>query len=505
MQRLKRNYLFSGIIIFFILYTGALLILAKKTVLWEDEIYSLHTTSKSISYAIEQSYNFEGQPPFYFILLNLWRNISDSLFFARLLSLSFSLLSGVIIYKICKKFLDQEISIIFSFLFLLNPAIVYFSFEARLYSFIVFLSSSSIYLFYEAYLINPPKKNTLWLHAIVSLIGVFTQYFFVLLLLAQAFTLLLASGWKKLFKYSLIHSGIALIFSVNFFLIPDQVSAYRDDQLMYDPVHLKTFIRTLQNFIFSFNLININLILRRLIVIIYFGWLIILFKRVQFKVNSLIKTFKPVNFLIIITLLTYFSIVILFGFFRIDFNDRYIAILYPSLFLIFMFSLTLMKKYFLILASLLFIYYGIINYNAYSCFVKHFDYEQAARYVERIEKNNEPILFYLSAHALPFQYYYKGSNKIIPLPVPVDFNALDYFKNIYIPDTTFLNTIFKNELKSYNTFLFLSDNINSILGKSTNKQMINNYLVDKFIFNIDTLVKGRDKVNSFRVLKITRK
>jgi hypothetical protein len=126
MQKLKRNFLFSSIIIFFILYTGVLLILAKKTVLWEDEIYSLHTTSKSISYAIEQSYNFEGQPPFYFILLTLWRNISDNLFFARLLSLSFSLLSGVIIYKICRKYLNNEISIITSILFLLNPGIVYF-------------------------------------------------------------------------------------------------------------------------------------------------------------------------------------------------------------------------------------------------------------------------------------------------------------------------------------------------------------------------------------------
>lgn len=505
MQKLKRNLFYTGIIIFFVVYTGILLILAKKTVLWEDEIYSLHTTSQNIPYAIKQSYTFEGQPPFYFILLTIWRNISDTLFFARLLSLAFSILSSVIIYKICRKFLNDEISIITSILFLLNPAIVFFSFEARLYSFVVFLASTSLYLFHKAYLIESPKKINLLLHAVISTIGVFTQYFFVLLLLAEALALLIVLGWKKFIKYSLIHSVIALFFSINFLIIPFQVDAVRNDQFGFDIKYLKTFLRTLQNFIFSFNLVNFNLIIRRLVILIYFIWLIISMKWLQLNLKSLIKTFDPVSFLLIISFFIYFSIVILISAYKVDYNDRYMAILYPSLFLIFIFSLTLIKRCFLIWALLIFIYYGFINYNTYSCFVKHYDYEQVANYVERIEKDNEPILFYLSAHALPFQYYYKGSNKIIPLPIPVIFNALDYFKNIYIQDTTFLNTLFGKDLKSYNSFLFLSDNINSILGKSTNKQMVDSFLVDKFNFNLDTLVKGRDKENSFRIRRIIRK
>ena len=505
MYKRDKSLFYAGMIIFFVAYIVILLILAKKTVLWEDEVYSLHTTSQNINYAIKQSYNFEGQPPFYFILLTIWRKISDTLFFARLFSLVFALLSGLIIYKIFRNFIDEEVSVISAILFLLNPAIVFFSFEARLYSFIVFLSALSIYLFYKAYLLNSPKKNNLFLHAAVSVAGVFTQYFFVLLLLAQALALLLVLCWKKCIKYLLIHSVIGLFFSMNFLIIPFQVNAVRNDQFGFDLLYLKTFLRTLQNFIFSFNLINFNLILRRLIIIIFFFWLVILFKRVQFNVKSLFKTFNPINFIIIITLLIYFSIVILICLFNVDYNDRYMAILYPSFFIIFIFSLTLIKKSFLIWAPLILIYYGFINYNSYSCFVKHYDYEQVAKYVERLEKDNEPILFYLSAHALPFQYYYKGSNEIVPLPVPVKFDSVNYFKNIYIPDTVCLNTIFEKDLKSYKSFLFISDNIYSILGKSTNKQMIDSFLVNKFIFNLDTAVKGRDKENSFRIRRIIRK
>jgi len=311
MQKLRKDLFYLGIILFFVIYTGTVLILAKKTVLWEDEVYSLHTTSQNINYAIKQSYNFEGQPPFYFILLTIWRKISGSLFFARTLSLTFSLFSGIIIYKLSRIFLDNRLALISAILFLMNPAIVYFSLEARLYSFIIFLSLSSLYLFYKYYLCESPKRNIMYIHALVSMLGVFTQYFFVLLILAEALSLLLLVGWQKFLKYALIHLIVAVLFCINFLIIPNQVNAVRNDQFGFDLVYLKTFLRTLQNFIFSFNLINFNLILRRLIIIIYFFWLVILFKRVQFNVKSLIKTFNPVSFLVIITLLTYFSIVIL--------------------------------------------------------------------------------------------------------------------------------------------------------------------------------------------------
>src|SRR5258708_5390969 len=53
---------------------------------WRDEMYSLHTSSGSPVFAIQQAVHFELQPPFYFLALSLWRVFSHSVFFARLFS-----------------------------------------------------------------------------------------------------------------------------------------------------------------------------------------------------------------------------------------------------------------------------------------------------------------------------------------------------------------------------------------------------------------------------------
>jgi 4-amino-4-deoxy-L-arabinose transferase-like glycosyltransferase len=505
MQKLNRKLFYIGIIIFFVVYAITLMVLAKETVLWEDEIYSLHTTSQNISFAVKQSYNFEGQPPVYFILLTIWRDISGTLFFARLLSLVFTIFSGLLIYKISTEYLNDYQALIATVLFLMNPAIVYFAFEARLYSFIIFLALASLYLFHKAYLSESPKNIFVFLHAVISILGVFTQYFFVLLLLAEALALFLLFGWKKIIKYFLIHFVIAIFFTINISVIPYHVDAIRNDQIIFDFGLLKPFLRTLQNFIFSFKYVNLTLIVRRLIIVTYIIWLIISIKKLQLSFRSFYKPLYPIRFLIIISLFFYLSFVILFIGFKLDYEEKYIAILYPSLFLIFIFSFTLNQRYFVIWAFLIFIYYGYINYKEYSSYVKIHDYEQIANYVEKIEKDDEPILFYLSLNALPFQYYYKGSNKIIPLPVPVMLNTLDYLKNIHIQDKSILDTMFSKNLKSFKSFIFLSDNMNSTFEKHTNMQMVDSFMIDKFMFKLDTLFKGRSKNNSLRIRRLVRK
>ena len=85
---------------FLLIYASFLLILCYKLSIWEDEAYSLHTTAYSLSEVIGLSYNFEGQPPAYFIILALWRKIDDGIFFARLLSVLFIFLSAFVLNKV---------------------------------------------------------------------------------------------------------------------------------------------------------------------------------------------------------------------------------------------------------------------------------------------------------------------------------------------------------------------------------------------------------------------
>ena len=93
-ERNKKN-IFIG---FVLIYTAVLFYLCSQLNVSLDETCSLNTTSKGLSYAIQQSYNFEGQPPLYFALLSLWRAINSDILFARLFSVLFVGLGAFVFY-----------------------------------------------------------------------------------------------------------------------------------------------------------------------------------------------------------------------------------------------------------------------------------------------------------------------------------------------------------------------------------------------------------------------
>src|SRR6187399_2711789 len=70
-----------------------------------DESYTLDTTSKSLAYAWTQSLDFELQAPLYFMLLQLWRGLGDSIFHARLFSIVCAVLTIPVLVALSRRFL----------------------------------------------------------------------------------------------------------------------------------------------------------------------------------------------------------------------------------------------------------------------------------------------------------------------------------------------------------------------------------------------------------------
>ena len=79
-QKYNRFFFIS----FILIYTSFLLFICNKMSIWVDEAYTLNTTANSLSKVLSLSYHFEGQAPFYFVILSLWRKINNGIFFARL-------------------------------------------------------------------------------------------------------------------------------------------------------------------------------------------------------------------------------------------------------------------------------------------------------------------------------------------------------------------------------------------------------------------------------------
>ena len=155
--------------------------------IWRDEAFTYLLTKESISNIFYLSAK-DFTPPLYTLLLKFWIWIFGSSEIAmRSLSLLFYLISAYFFYLFLVKILKIKTiwKYFYMVLFLLNPMLHYFAFEARTYSLLFLITTMSFYFLlskkYKAYLITLS-------------IGLFTHYFMFLVLTCQILYLLFLGG-----------------------------------------------------------------------------------------------------------------------------------------------------------------------------------------------------------------------------------------------------------------------------------------------------------------------
>jgi len=147
---------------------------------WRDEAFSYFLAKKNVLEIIILSAK-DFNPPLYQLLLHFWLKIFGP---SEISIRSLSLLFFWATLYVCFLFL-QEIfkfnfkkSLIYLLLFLLNPFLLYYAFEARMYSLFTFLATLSFYSFYR-------KKYRL--HLLASILGLYTHYFMLFVMASQLF------------------------------------------------------------------------------------------------------------------------------------------------------------------------------------------------------------------------------------------------------------------------------------------------------------------------------
>lgn len=122
--------------------------------------------------------------PFYFEALHFWRYLNDSVFSARLFSLVFYLLSIPAIYFLGKLAYGRPAGLFAATLLAVSPFMNWYGNEIRMYTLFTFLVIVNQYCFLK---IQKTGNEHAWAFYIISAaIGVFTHYFFWLVLVAQA-------------------------------------------------------------------------------------------------------------------------------------------------------------------------------------------------------------------------------------------------------------------------------------------------------------------------------
>jgi hypothetical protein len=121
------------------------LLLANKG-MWLDETFSVWLANHSVADMLQWIVKIDQHPPLYYLLLHYWiaRN-GDTPYYARLLSALFGAGTIPIIYLIGKRMSGAVVGFAAAVFLALSPFNIYYSQEARMYTFLMFNAAVAIY------------------------------------------------------------------------------------------------------------------------------------------------------------------------------------------------------------------------------------------------------------------------------------------------------------------------------------------------------------------------
>lgn len=153
---------------------------------WRDEAFS-YLMAKLPLHTLLWSTAQDANPPLYYLLLKLWMTIFGySEVALRSLSLIFFWATLYVVFLIMNDVykLSVKKSLFYLLLFICNPLLNYYAFEARMYSLLAFLATLLFYAMMK-------KKYTLFAYA--SLAALFTHYFLTIVIAFQFVIIFLTS------------------------------------------------------------------------------------------------------------------------------------------------------------------------------------------------------------------------------------------------------------------------------------------------------------------------
>ncbi|HEX7542675.1 MAG TPA: glycosyltransferase family 39 protein [Patescibacteria group bacterium] len=172
---------------------------------WRDEAFSYFMAKKSIIEIIFLTAK-DFNPPLYYFILHFWMKVFGGseialrslsiVFFWGTIYVAFLFLNDVFKMK-------QKKAFCYLILFIINPLLLYYAFEARMYSMLAFFTILSFYYFF--------KKNYK-LYTLVTVFGLFTHYFMIFVVAGQWLFLWINKKKGFQFKKSSLYL-LGLIFS----------------------------------------------------------------------------------------------------------------------------------------------------------------------------------------------------------------------------------------------------------------------------------------------------
>lgn len=388
--------------------------------IWQDEAYTLQTTSRGLLYAFTQALSFEQNAPLYFVFLTAWRHLGTSIFFLRLPSVLCIALAVALVPELARRYVPSIDPGLVTLVAAWNPFAIWAAVEMRVYALIIVLSALLLLTFFDAFLARRPSKASAVAYAICCVLALYTQYYLGFLIAAQGLTLLLLAR-RAVGRFALCTAAAALAFAPMLAIVPSQVQNFKS---AFAPPSFPRAVEVL------------GAILARYALPLSFphAKLAYLMVAIALVAGALMarKKFSAEGdgTILLVTLWTFAFFAVASYVTGVHVLDRHAASLYLPCILSVFAILTFLRKPLQERATLVWSCVALLASTAtlvqtYAPLAKPGDWVRVTAYLHRHERAREPIAVFEAENALPLAYYYTGPNRIVAIPRGVDFRRYD--------------------------------------------------------------------------------
>jgi hypothetical protein len=373
-----------------------------------DETQSMIQVSHSYG-GLLHSVASDVHVPLYHTILHFWMQyVGTSAFDVRLLSLIFFGLSVPLFYLLARQFLSRNWSLLAVALFALNPFLVWFGSEARMYSLLVLVTIVN-----QLFFVKLIKKQKGWLgYALSGLVGIYTHYFFFFILAAQAVYYLFNQhkfGKHSLRKFMATAVLLAAAIAPWLIYVASLGKAGAASPKLPAPGTVD-FFNAYAQLLFGYQTPAVNTILLSLWPMLL-GAAFLTLRRGQ-------PSTKALGYLAVTAVLPV-VLAFLLSFIHPFFLSRYLIAVLPALLIVLVWFIS---KYgrrlaytgasLLLLAS---VGFGLVQ-DVSAATPEKQNYQAAVNYIEKTSTPSDVVVLSAPFTIYPFEQYYNGNDKVVTLP-----------------------------------------------------------------------------------------
>ena len=189
------------------------LIQVGRDAFWLDEFMSVSVVTGTWNDAVNFFRTLPEQHPVYYVLLWAWTQVSTAEGWVRALSSITSAASIPLVYLLGRKVFERRVGLCAAWVVAISPYALYYAGEARMYSLALLLSLATTLLLLDY--LRSRELRTLGVYALIALIGIYTHFFLVLLVLSLGLAAIALSWSSRRVRRELLvtHAGLVVLFT----------------------------------------------------------------------------------------------------------------------------------------------------------------------------------------------------------------------------------------------------------------------------------------------------